>query len=546
MKVDLDDLKKTIQVISDKLEHHEEPDIDNYSLFLLEPDVSLAIVPLLASLLDEEMEKERSYYSACIFALEICVAQLQSNIENGNKLSRKTLNEIMQSLTEQINQRKHSLSFWLPILNAFYEVHVELSSELKNAYLNLAYEDGEDTSEEDIDHLTTIQEMIQEMSDLSVYEIAENFFAQSYAMPADFFSELLLDLYSIEEGQEVALLLLLHPKEDVREVVMTTFDMIINSITLSSIGLTRLQSIKNWYPSSYHPLFDSWIKIQRKKGVLFTPGNNTVKIKRIRASEVDGSGAQGLFLHIQKNKKNFLCAVLLKQDLGIKEVWVTIQKSAREISRYYNDAFDDTVTLRDVDPSYFFLMTEHFLSLMLKQNAVPSIYLLEIQELLHHTFIPNEIDVNQVIKELAIQISPFTPEVIQSSFKRSRTWSQSKAFTESWYLEHPQIDKLVNRYCSIVEGVKICEMDEAISSLFSEIFENQRSKWIFHFLWVALWIKSKAKKFEKIWQDCLLIAYALQTGVLIKEIPIMWEIGHQTILNSMETMQERRTYLTKE
>src|SRR3546814_12999885 len=61
-------------------------------------------------------------------------------------------------------------------------------------------------SEDEVDHLNSIREMIAELSDLSVFDIAENFFAQSYAMPADFFTDLILDLYSIEEGQDIALL----------------------------------------------------------------------------------------------------------------------------------------------------------------------------------------------------------------------------------------------------------------------------------------------------------------------------------------------------
>ena len=82
-----------------------------------------------------------------------------------------------------------------------------------------------------------------------------------------------------------------------------------------------------------------------------------------------------------------------------------------------------------------------------------------------------------------------------------------------------------------------------MDAVFSEEMESQRDQWIFHFLWIAIWARSKARKNEKIWQDAFLIAYALHTGMPIKSIPIMREICHQSVLNSIETMHERRTHL---
>lgn len=95
----------------------------------------------------------------------------------------------MNHLAELINSRQHTLSFWLPVLNSFYESNVELTEELKNAYYDLASEEEEFVPEgEPISHLDAIRDLIHELSDLNVFEIAENFFAQSYAMPPDFLS----------------------------------------------------------------------------------------------------------------------------------------------------------------------------------------------------------------------------------------------------------------------------------------------------------------------------------------------------------------------
>ncbi|KTC88024.1 MULTISPECIES: hypothetical protein [Legionella] len=544
MTADLQSLKEWIQAMATLIEQSAEPDPQHYTPFLQEPNLSLRLVELIETLADE-VDQEQAYYSACVFALDICVAQLQSAQENGSKPAGKTLDQLMSKITQAINKGEHSLSFWLPILNAFYEVHVELSPELKHAYLDLAGQEEDLISENETEHLNSIREMIEELSDLSVYDIAENFFAQSYAMPADFFTDLILDLYSIDEGQDIALLTLLHPKKEVREVVVATFEHLIDKITLSSASLSRLKNIKTWYPASYHEQFNQWIKIQRKKGVVFNTETKKPSI-RIKASEVDGSGAQGIFIHIKINKKNRLAGLLLKQELGIKDAWITPEIGAKEVHKYYDEAFDDSVTLREVDLSYIMMIVGHFLDLTISQNLMPDLHLLEIQELIGIHFQPNSINIPYIVEDLSVQINPFTSEEMQASFKRSKTWIKNKRFAESWYIENAHVDKLVNRCCTFVEGVKVCTLVDARTEVFEHELEPHRDRWLFHFLWTALWARSKIRKNEKIWQDSFFIAYAIYTGHPLVDIPIMHEICHQTVLNSIETMQDRRTYLNKE
>ncbi|MBA2710713.1 MAG: hypothetical protein H0U57_09000 [Tatlockia sp.] len=545
MTADLNNLKEWIQDMADLMEQSSEPDPQHYTPFLQDPNLALNLIDLLEPLKDEELDNDQAFYSACVFALDICVAQLQTAHENGSRPAFKVLNLLMSKIAKAIDRQKHSLSFWLPVLNAFYEVHVELSDELKMSYLELTGQEDELSPDDEIDHLNAIRQMIEELSDLSIFDIAENFFAQSYAMPADFFTDLILDLYSIEEGQEIALLTLLHPKQEVRDIVVSTLDQLMVNIRLSSVSLSRLQVIKSWYPQKYHLKMDGWIKIQRKKGVIFSKESPKLQM-RIKASEVDGSGAQGIFIHIKINKKNRLCGLLFKHGLGIKDAWLTPEIKSGDVSKYYDEAFDETVSLREIDESYLLTVTGHFLALTLSQSAIPNLHLLEIQELLGLQFQPQLIDVPHVIENLSIQISPFTAEAMESALKRSKRWMKTKKFTDSWYVENANVDKLVNRFCSFVEGAKVCSLDDAMISVFSNELEKQREKWLFHFLWTALWARSKQRKSEKIWEDCFFIAYAIFKGRPLASIPLMKEICQQTVLNSLETMQDRRTYLTKE
>ncbi|TAL61938.1 MAG: hypothetical protein EPN84_07145, partial [Legionella sp.] len=185
-------------------------------------------------------------------------------------------------------------------------------------------------------------------------------------------------------------------------------------------------------------------------------------------------------------------------------------------------------------------------SVSVAHGEVPNLHFLEIQELIGMRLRPNPLDVDNLFEQLSVQINPFTQEAIAASLLRSKSWLKSKQFTESWYIESPVIDKIVNHNSSFVDGVKVCRLEDAIHDVFEEEMELNREKWQFHFLWVALWVLAKAKRNEKIWLDSFLIAYSIRQGMPLHEIPVMQEICRQTVINSIETMRERKTHLNKE
>lgn len=547
MNANLEELQRVLAEMAVLIDRDDEPDPQLYAPFFQHPEYAFQIVELLNNLEENIVQDGPSIYSACIFAFDICIAQLQSATEINHKILAKALPQLMDRLADLINLRKHSLSYWLPVLNSFYEVHVELAQRLKDAYFDLASEEGEDNDEEvdEVSHLQSIRDLIHELSDLSTFDIAENFFAQSYAMPPDFFTDLLIDLYSIVEGHDIALLTLVHPKAEVREVVIATIDQIIDKITLSSDSLSRLKTIKYWYPESYHPTFDRWIKTQRKKEVVFAPDPKPATVK-LKATEIDGSGAQGLFIHSRKNRKNRLGGLLLRYDLGIKDTWITPAIPAAEVADYYHQAFEESITLREVDMDYFQMIVEHFLAVTIQHGEVPTLHFLELQEELGIRLRPHLLDLDDLFTHLSVEIIPFTQEIMDESLKRSKSWLKSKQFTESWFIESPLVDKIVNHNSSFIDGIKVCRLEDAIDDVFAEELELNRDKWQFHFLWIALWLKSKGRKNEKVWQDSFLIAYLIREGHPLQEIPVMNEICRQTVINSVETMQERRTHLNQE
>lgn len=521
------------------IEQNKEITTDGYIDFVEKPDLILPLIEIIKSI----KEDDELRFAACVFILEICVSQLQSSLDNGNKHSERMLSKLMSVLAESIYNDTRSMSFWLPILNVFYDAKADLSDELQGAYYVLANRENEEYVVDERSHLDAMRDFIKEYSDLSIYDIAENFFSQSSAMPSDFFVDLILDLYSIEEGHEIALLTLLHPKFEVRQMAISTFESLISKITLSSESLSRLQIIRNLYPESNHAQIDNWLKIQRRKGVVFKRDYENSEIVKMHASEIDGGGAQGIFMHIRKHRKNRLCGLLLKESKGIKDAWLTPVMTLQEIKQFNKEAYDETLTLRVIDKNYLEMIVNHFLALTIANGVMPDLHFLEIQEELGISFRPQRIDLDDLMQTLSVSISPFTPEVVQSSLERSKKWLNTRKFADSWFMESADIDRLVNSCSSIVDGVKICDLKKAMPLVFNECIEKSRDSWMFHFIWTAIWAKSNSRKNENFWMDAFIIAYCIYTGRELNTIPIMQEICNKSILNSMRTMHERGTYL---
>ncbi len=504
---------------------------------------------LIASLLDRlesqpiEIGNTEQEYSACLFAFDICIIQLQAAIENRYQLAEIRLHELMSILAQKLNTSKHGINFWLPLLNAFYEVHIELSDELKDAYVALASVDDPNDLDNNGDQLQVIRHMILDLSDLSVFDITQHFFAQSHAMPAEFYYDLLYDLFAIDEGHDIGILCLMHPKAEVRAVVMETIDQIIDSLSLSPESLSRLTAMQRWFPISVQPLFERWIKSQRRQGVMYHTNHRHLKQLKIKASEIDGSGTQALYISFREGKASHACSITLQYGEGIKDVWFT---SSLENGVDIDDIPEsDELVIRTVDKGYVQRILNHFLFQTIEAGRIPDIRLLQLQEYLGLNLLPELINSDAILAEFGVTIQPVTPDVIEISLKASKQWPQNRAFTEAWYVQDAQIDARVNQCCQIVQGVKICDKMLAGQRVIEEVFEKQRDRWLFHFIWHMLWLAAHARKNERAWQDCFFIAYEIAQGRRLMDIPIMVAIAEETIENSLETMQDRGTYLTR-
>ena len=188
-------------------------------------------------------------------------------------------------------------------------------------------------------------------------------------------------------------------------------------------------------------------------------------------------------------------------------------------------------------------MVNHFLAISQEQQIFPNLYLLEIQELLNISFVPMKLNLADIIQQLTIAIMPFTQEKLALALANSLRWAEKNKFVDTWFFENQHIDKLVNRYSIIKDGVKICRAEEAMLAIFNEIMEPNREQWCFYFVWVTLWLKACARPTAINWHTGAFIAYSIHSGTPLYDIPIMRAICHQSMMNSISTMRDRRSHI---
>jgi len=528
-----------------KLAAEEEPNGQHAPSFIEQPQLIALLLKQIAAIEEAALASDQSFYSACLYALDVCVGELKFAHEQGNRQAHKHLDALMAELTHVIHEGKQSINFWLPLMGVFFDAQIALSDELQEIYLTLAEEESDKFQVEGFDHLQSMRDLILELGDVSPFELTAHFFSQSHAMPAMFYLDLVVDLCQIEEAKDAAILTLLHPNAEVREVILQALDSVMPEITISSQSLSRLQAMEAWSTGHMKATIKHWVRIQRKKGVLF-PTPSPQKVLKLQGSEVDGGGAEGLFMQLKVDTKVRLAGLLLKHDLGIKDAWITPKITKTETKKYYQQVLGDGVTLRTIDMPFFMCMANHFLAVTLLQGDMPNLHFLELQEVLGVHFLPEKIDVRGVMNDLSIQIQPFTPAVLEKALVQTQNWLDEKPFASSWFMESEALDKLVNRCSHIESGMKICRFDDAMQLVFSGLLEPMRERWLFHFMWVAMWLRSGARKHEKTWQSCFFLAHAIQTGMPLSDIPIMRAICHQSVVNSVETMRDRRTHLSQE
>lgn len=506
------------------------------------PEYGLEILNLFPTF-DEEDEDD-PYIMACFHYIELCLVHLRLAREHQQRWAEKLIDMFQHELIHLMTHYP-KVNYWMPIINLFFEADIELNDQVKSAYLNIL-EESQRSEESSLQQQILMQQLLSEKSDASEFEIAELFFAQTSALPLDYFPAFVNELlnYELPKALNTSTLFFLHPLKAVRLAVFEHAEKLFGNVKLPEASISRLPLIRQWLPDNERGYIDSILANQRKQGATFAEQHYR-KIVEVKATEMDGSGAQALFFLIKNKDKSFQTAgVLVKKGFGIKDTWISPHLTRLKAQDYASQGMTENIILRKVDENYSEKLIAHHIYHSLNEEQVPSVNLLKLQEMTGLSWQPNPLNFKLELKKLGESLDHLSDNFIKKSLQRSSKWHKNQVFTESWFEEDAELDKYVNKYCTFVDGTKYCELEKALPDIMSNYLEPKREKWFEHFIWMALWAKPKARYNEYLWKDCYILAKLISEGTPLTDIPLMTVICEESVLLSLETMEYRKTHLS--
>ncbi len=375
------------------------------------------------------------------------------------------------------------------------------SSDIESLFENIAKEHGND-----------------------VFLIADTLAQTSHAMTAEYRAFLAGRMADcpIPAIREAAALAVLDSEKEARRGVALSLRECAG--TLTPTALRRLIVMRNWLPEGERHLIDQVVRAARTKGVDCAPWDPGGTVE-IRASAIDGSGAQGLLAASQEGKRYRLSSVLLKQDVGVLDAWSGERSSKRQIAQTFEEASDSTPFMM-VSRGYLDQAVCHHLAIGLEDNSIPPVGLIQVAETTRAiNWQPSKLDWREELNSLVGQLSEhlLEPAEVTEILATSDEWAWVGGLSDSWFEDDQEVENI------LVES-RIQQVDELAQRVLHEIVEKRKLKWAERFLWLALWLKEGPPDLLSPWPQFIILAQELSRGRSVREIPLMEEIALTTVM----------------
>lgn len=524
---------------------------DDYDEIQQHPEFSIDILSHLVASPQKQLDKESyalsSDIESCLRVLDICLANTRFALEREERWAIR-LQEQLQRFLKAALKDHGECEYWVDIFSIFHEAGLSLDEDVKGAYLELMAEhvdEQEDGKQDQMSLKRLLVTILDKNPSVSVYELCDIFFSNTQAMPAEFFTHFMHELHDteLEIASDLSILFLLHTDYAVRQSVLQGLHEVYQSKCVTPLSLSRLLRIRDWWPDDDKVSLEHFIKQQRKKGGAFT-SVEAAEVVSIYATEFDGTGVQAFFIEFRRNQLYAVGGGLVKYQIGLRDVWRSPWMTKSEARDFIRKGIGMEATLRKVNQEYLSTIVSHYISVGCARGDVPHPFCLELNELLQQNWRSEPINIDQKLQDLIKDIDQhFDQAYIQSSLAKSGQWLGKKNFVDSWFEQSEVIDKIVNQNTRLEEGVRYCEVTDAVGAILSEVFEPLREKWLLQFIFMAMWARSRAKKNERMWKDLTVLAYCIDQGKPLQDLPIIEKLANETVLISLETMHARGTHL---
>lgn len=325
--------------------------------------------------------------------------------------------------------------------------------------------------------------------------------------------------------KDAAALLILNPDARVRQEVLQW--LLQHAKGLTPTALRRLIVMRNWIPEGERGRLDQITKAARKKGVLCAQWEPGEKINKLQASYVDGVGAQGFMVVTSVGRQFRFISVLLKQGVGIADVWMSPLSTKRKLSETMRMVEEGSVIV-DVSARYLEVMVRHYIQVGLDAGVPPSLGLLQVAEGMKMTgWLAERCDFQTLLEEIMADAPESDRGVsgVEAILQSSAQWGDVGGVSDSWFEESQQVTEFFQKH-------KRLGKERLLQKVLTEICEPHRQKWAEKFAQMAFWYNEQPKrhgKKDRLAHSFACVARALFLDRPMAELPLMGAVAQRTI-----------------
>ena len=407
----------------------------------------------------------------------------------------------------------------LTVLQQFAAAKLDMGDELRELMQRLIAEEAElrgDADDDDDVVASQLAGIVRELGD-DPFTVLAQFADNAEAMPADVRVEFAMVTLADKEPavREVALGFLANGSSLVRMKLAEALTLAAPRGLVSPTMLRRMIAMRNWLPEAERPALDGAIEACRASGVACAPWPKA-DAGKVLASGIDGAGAQTVIVVLPAGNKRTVAGVLLKQGVGVRDIWVHRRMRKPEYTHLLQH-LQDQVTVGPSSMAYVGDAVRGFLAANLQSGVMPPFGLLGFAETIGLTDLnPDTTPLDQRIAALCASIDPtqLTEAAVRATLDASIFWPDQHDILNTWFDDD-------------VLGHRNAPLDTQVDVLLAGPLQARRRRWAEQVAWTASTLQSEPGNTD--WQDFAIVARELAGKRPLHEIGLMEVIAHTSI-----------------
>ena len=483
------------------------------------PECTFDLVELMA----REGRKKRpksDLIGACAFLLMHALESLRYGIERSDAGSIALAERLRATLVDQGETGRIGAPMLLLVLNQFAAAKLDIGDALRALMARAMATDvdaldalggGEDAAG---------PSDIARLFESDPFAIHAHLDQSAEALPEDLRAELVKGVLREEEPalREAAMGFLLNGSRRVRTELTEQIELAAPHGLVSPPMLRRMIAIRNWVPPAGQPALDAAIKACRRHGVACAPWPHS-PTPEVMASGVDGSGAQTVLVIARHAGKAALAALLVKQDIGVRDAWVRRRLTKAELRGLFEEIKGE-IGIAPSTIDHVRLVAGHFLALNGASGTMPPFGLLDFAETVGLADLnPDPWPVDRLVSSLCDAMDParLSKDAVAKRMRDSANWADLHPMVATWFEDN------------LGKGLRSgrARRDRQMAALLAGPLHARRRRWAEIAAWTSLGLKHQPG--DRDWEGFAILARELLGQRPLDEIGIMKAVAANSL-----------------